>query len=282
MVKNIYAILIGMIGLLVLLAGCQDNQLLNTTDSIDISNNALTASETVGETTVGVAGVFIDPISNLQLSAAQLTEGYPFYVTGYVGYLTSTTNPKNPNLTELHLEVNKDNEGWSTINIWDDSNIDSEQLTGRSNKPGREFDDTEFGTDFNKWTINATGSYVIRVTAEFTGPFDDADDTSEIVEVTLLTLDVEFPAAPAIAARILEANDVNARYGSGRTGGNYISDVAQYMGPGTEFNGVPKELWEDGEKVMNKAYWDAVWDYLEGYEYPYDLDLPNKPEGYIW
>ena len=278
MKKLNYLSIVTLIGLMALISGCQDSQILNPMTSADSNDMQLTALSTVGESTVGVAGVFIDPIANLQLSSAQLSAGYVIDVTGYVGYKSAASNPWNPRLTELHLEVNKDGEGWLPINSWDDGQLRSEENV-RDNKPGRKFDDTAFGTDFNKWTINATGSYKVRATAEFTGPYADAVDTTEDIVVTLeMSFEVEFPAAPAIAARILEANDINARYGSSRTGGNYISDVAKLMGPGTNFNGVPKELWVNDEKVMNKAYWDAVKDYLSSR----GLSVPNAPAGYIW
>ena len=240
---------------------------------------------TAGETTAGVAGIWIDnkPIGPFQLSAEELDEGYDVPITGWTGFFTRTDNPENPKLTKLELEVNKDgeeNEGelvWNEINLWDSTPLGSIVLTTRDDKPGREFNGV-FVTP-SIWKIYEIGSYTIRATAVFTGPFADAVDTETVV-VTDFQVDVEFPAAPAIAARILEANEEAARYGSGRTGGNYIADVAHNMGTGTDFDGIPKELWVDDEKAMNQAYWDAVWDFLEGA--PYYLDLPNKPEGYIW
>ena len=47
-------------------------------------------------------------------------------------------------------------------------------------------------------------------------------------------------AAPAVAGLLLEEAGVDNRYGTGRDGGNYIRDVANHMGPGTDFNGVSK------------------------------------------
>ena len=48
-------------------------------------------------------------------------------------------------------------------------------------------------------------------------------------------------AAPAVAADLLKAADIKSRYGQGRNGGNHLADVAQHMGEGTDFNGVPEE-----------------------------------------
>ena len=50
----------------------------------------------------------------------------------------------------------------------------------------------------------------------------------------------DHPAAPAVANELLKDAGIKARYGQGRDGGNYISDVARHMGPGTDFNGVKK------------------------------------------
>ena len=52
--------------------------------------------------------------------------------------------------------------------------------------------------------------------------------------------EVEHPAAPAIAGLLLEEAGIDSRYGTGRDGGNYISDVARNMAPDTDFNGVSK------------------------------------------
>lgn len=83
---------------------------------------------------------------------------------------------------------------------------------------------------------------------------------------------LEFPAAPAIAQRILDANGISAS-------GRYISAVTRTMGPGTDFLGQPKEVYSSllGQNVMNRAYWDAVWDFLRTAT---GNPLPVAPEGY--
>jgi len=55
-----------------------------------------------------------------------------------------------------------------------------------------------------------------------------------------LALADECVAAPAVAGHLLEEAGIDNRYGTGRDGGNYIREVANYMGPGTDFNGVSK------------------------------------------
>jgi len=280
MKKFNYLSIVTLIGLMMLINSCQDSQILNPMTSADSNDMQLTALSATGVDEVGVAGVFIDPINNLELSQAQLTAGYEVDVNGYVGFKSNTSGGNHPKLTELKLEVERNGSGsWNQIYFWDTSNLQSIVLTTRSNKPGRDF--TDAALNVSKWTIGETGSYIIKATAKFTneGSFSPEAGTEDVVVTLLQTVNVEFPAAPAIAARILEANDINARYGSSRTGGNYISDVAKLMGPGTNFNGVPKELWENGEKVMNQAYWDAVWNYLGTTR---GLYVPNAPAGYIW
>jgi|GEM_PF-2951721 len=261
---------------LMVIAACD-----SMTGSTDVAGDKLQTSAfdlpsfATGVDEVGIAGVFIDDIDDLELSAAQLAVGFEVDITGYVGYLTGSS-PAHPKLKELLLEVEKDDSGiWGEIGFWDDDELVSVVLSARGDAPGREF--TELDTDFNQLTISSIGSYKVKASAVFTrqGAGNDEADGTESFLVTELIINVEFPAAPAIAARILKANEVDARYGSGRTGGNYISDVAKQMGPGTNFNGETKA---DGDN-MNRAYWDAVWEYLRD-ETGEDLD--EKPEGYIW
>jgi len=58
--------------------------------------------------------------------------------------------------------------------------------------------------------------------------------------VTDADLEVDYPAAPAVAGLLLEDAGIDNRYGSGRDGGNYIRDVAHTMGETTDFLGVSK------------------------------------------
>ena len=52
---------------------------------------------------------------------------------------------------------------------------------------------------------------------------------------------IEYEAAPAVAARLLDDAGVDNRYGQGRDGGNFIADVARHMEDTTDFDGVSKE-----------------------------------------
>lgn len=226
----------------------------------------------LAETSNGIY-VHIDDINDFYVTESDFN--FTEIVSGYVAFETvDMANPspppdqtrRRPLLKTLDFYVNDvrvDRENFS--------NVESQDI--RVDKKGREF-------AFD-WEISNFGTYNLRVEAELiTGWSNSADaELHEVITVVVHeeTVSVEFPAAPAIAARLFEANDINPRYGSGKSGGNYISDVARLMDR-TYFMDEPKSNLVDDEKVMNKAYWDAVWNYLEGR----GLSLPNKPEGYIW
>jgi hypothetical protein len=97
---------------------------------------------------------------------------------------------------------------------------------------------------------------------------EDSGDTAYLEVVEEINGEIEVyvapMAAPAVAAKILQYNGVSARYGSGPNGGNFIADVALFMGPQTLFNGVPKEIWSEYHEayVSNPAYWEEVLDFL--------------------
>lgn len=87
--------------------------------------------------------------------------------------------------------------------------------------------------------------------------------------------DMDCPAAPSIAEKILEDAGVKPRYGSGEDGGNYISDVAGEMTKRAMF---PAYDWYgewDGETYVEKcdkdAYYQAIYNYLVGM----GADLPT-------
>jgi hypothetical protein len=119
--------------------------------------------------------------------------------------------------------------------------VDGEQIgyldkVGHSN--GSPSCEDTFTTWSYPWTIDAAGSYTIKVTAHVSN--DVGSDVEQVV-VSQQTLTADYPAAPAVAAHILKDQGVSARYGSGKKGGNYISDVAGHMGPQTDFDGVAKD-----------------------------------------
>ncbi len=68
-----------------------------------------------------------------------------------------------------------------------------------------------------------------------------------LMVVVLLTLLVapasvsdECPAAPAVAGLLLEEAGIDNRWGTGKDAGNYIKEVANHMGPETDFDGAEK------------------------------------------
>lgn len=195
----------------------------------------------------------IDPIADLQLTQGQLDAGYDVNVTGYVGFNVPSDNQGR--LDILKLEVQKDLGVWTAIQTIDNEPpLNSIILTARGNVPGREFGFT------TPWTINSVGSYVLKVTADFTGSANDYADATgiEAVTVTLLTtVIVDYPAAPAVAAAILKDAGISHKYG---VKGNYIADVAAEMGSweadenGSWFHGIDKSDESD--------YYAAVYNYL--------------------
>lgn len=78
---------------------------------------------------------------------------------------------------------------------------------------------------------------------------DDAENTVEDFEQTYM-------AAPAVAGLLLEDAGIDNRFGTGKSGGNYIREVAAAMGPETDFNGIAK--------TDVTAYECAVADFLNG------------------
>lgn len=82
-------------------------------------------------------------------------------------------------------------------------------------------------------------SDIANITAPGTGQ-DETPLTKGDVGDVILNYDEECLAAPAVAGILLEAVGLDNRYGTGRDGGNYIADVAQEMGPETDFHGIDK------------------------------------------
>jgi hypothetical protein len=101
------------------------------------------------------------------------------------------------------------------------------------------------------WSIPGPGNYTITAKVKHVS---EEGEATESVSVTTLTVD--YPAAPAVAAKLLHDAGVNPRYGQGKDGGNCISNVALHMGPGTDFDGE--------EKSDVAAYEAAVRAFLNG------------------
>ncbi|MGB4587657.1 MAG: hypothetical protein WBI17_00280 [Clostridiaceae bacterium] len=208
----------------------------------------------VGIDEAGVKGVFIDPISAKTLTQAELDAGYLVNVTGYVGFLSAINaggNPTNPKLTLLKFEIQKDLGIWEEIAILDET-FASEMLVDRLNVPGKAFT--------FPWTITEIGNFSLKVTAVFTkaSEYPFQFDTENVVVTLVQNVLVDYPAAPAVAASILQEKNIKPKYGRL---GNYISDVAKMMGSSDgDLNG----SWFMGiNKIDTQAYYNAVYEYLD-------------------
>jgi len=217
----------------------------------------------------GVAGIFIDPIADIETTPGLLATGIEIPVGGYVQYISATAGGKNPKLTELLVEGQVwDGTDWvdvATIIDWDESPITNTLI--RVDKQGRDFSDPEFGK--SAWLVYATGTYRVYAYAKLTT--GDGIDADEEFIVTLVSAEFTIGpmAAPAIASHILRWNEEPflLRTGDGKlkTQTNLISEVADLLGPGACFNygGECIEKTLDGV-YANPAYVKAVKAYLEG------------------
>lgn len=87
---------------------------------------------------------------------------------------------------------------------------------------------------------------------------DDDDDEDKVMD--------NYPAAPAVANKILKEMGISNRY----RGTNLISEVSKLMGPNTEFDGVLKTDAEDYEEAIRDYLEDRI-DELE------DMETPPAP-----
>ena len=232
--KNTYLSIAGVLAFLFVLASCQDNQLLNPGDSM--------VAGVAGVTSGGVAGVFIDEIDDLEVTNFPQSVN----ISGYVGYL-SDLQGNYPRLKRLQILVN----GEERANAQRSGNGDqSAELGVPYNNPGQIFS-VFLGGVTPTFEILEEGTYIVTAKAWFTTHSSDQTvdtensyDGTEEFEVTV-DFTVDYPAAPSVASSLLKAAGIDARWGQGRSGGNYIADVAQHMGQGATFNGVEKNDWQD-------------------------------------
>lgn len=86
---------------------------------------------------------------------------------------------------------------------------------------------------------------------------EDDDDNDEVMD--------NYPAAPAIANKLLKAEGYANRY----KGTNLISAVSKKMGPNTDFNGV--------SKLDAVKYEQEIWNFLDDLIDDLDMDAPPAP-----
>lgn len=196
--------------------------------------------------------VNLDPIGDQEYSSLPQT----YDVTGTV------TGDKNAEINWIKLYVTGPNDD---AFVYKDS-----YYLGDDKKIG------EDGRDFSiPWVIKKEGSYKVKVVAEIAE--DDGiisrQDIEYDIEITLTSegdqeqATESNPAAPAVANKILKELGIKHNYG----GGNYISDVAREMAPGTEFQGVAK---------TSEDYENEIKAYLENHEaWDEDAGIQNNKPG---
>ena len=230
------------------------------------------------EALIELQKIFIDPVSNLELTQEELDDGYLVNVTGWVNFNSSP----DPELDEIKLEVRRGSGSWELEDKDGPGlDLDSITLTGRDDQYGREFSLT--------WEITEAGVYFLRVTASFT-PESEYPDESETEGAVIVSLDTPGAkpdgtitggaAATAIANKILSDAGISHKYFTGEykgkgkaVYGNYISEVARAMGNGAIFPlyNSSKNIIGYIEKSDADGYYEAVFNYLK-YVLGADLD----------
>lgn len=229
--------------------------------------------------------VSIDPVLGTSL-VSELLVGTTVHVTGFVawtnGYIFQTT-PQNRSiqgLRTLEFRVN-------------DALVETQQFDGPNglqpvDLPTRLAQGAEFTFP---WTVPHDAivgdTFSLRVTALFRvsqGNYSEED--VELVEIVAdLKLFIVPMAAPNVAELILLYNGVDARFGKGRTGGNFIQAVAHQMGrvrnaltpSPTDFNGENKEIFNElDDRFESRAeYREAVLHFLNTHSFmPIVLEMP--------
>ncbi|UTR11524.1 hypothetical protein MM300_04110 [Evansella sp. LMS18] len=104
------------------------------------------------------------------------------------------------------------------------------------------------------WNITEPGEYSVKVKGRHGNEW--GNDSEEVI-VSTDVVEVDYPAAPAVANKLLKDAGIGNMLGKGKNGINLISSVAHEMGPGTDFHGV--------EKSDTEAYEAAVKAFLNGF-----------------
>ena len=101
--------------------------------------------------------------------------------------------------------------------------------------PGNEEVTTNFSFD---WFIDEPGTYTVKVQGKHGNETGSEEEVVTVIGETVI--EVDYPAAPAVANKLLKDAGYSNMIGKGRDGTNLISSTAHQMGPGTDFNGVAK------------------------------------------
>lgn len=174
--------------------------------------------------------VSIDPVLGTSLVTETLA-GTELSVTGFVSWVNGYIFQTSPQTRTI--------EGLRTLELFVDGVLSYSNEWGGSNglQPVELVTRSTAGFEFAvPWTVPVDAEvgdkYVLRVNAKFAtsqGNYSD-DDEEEVEIIAELVIYVVPMAAPNVAELILRYNEVNAKYGKGKDGGNYIQEVASHMG----------------------------------------------------
>jgi hypothetical protein len=225
----------------------------------------LTLAMVLGLSTVALAETEVNTV----ISANSLT-----VVEGGTVDLSALTTITGDNVGQVEVKFVSDTWGGSGVTEVSSPSVD--ELPANITGGGGSYSGTYNGTavfdskdlDVGKYEV----TYEIQVKKQkgSSANYDywlDKDEEDITVISVVMTVYVLPMAAPNVAEIILYYNNVSARYGNKKAGGNYIKDVAALMGDTygtTVFMGQVKEIWDDGEEmyISNPAYRQAVYDYL--------------------
>jgi hypothetical protein len=200
--------------------------------------------------------------------------------------VTTTISPTSTNSDPIILEQGQTLTLTATTTMADSGNatVSSEEWIGAevitpASGSGVKFVSTALFSSVGK-NIGTTYTVKYTITLQRGGGEgnvngSDSDETYiEVIEEEQ-TIYIAPMAAPAVAAKILQYNEVQPGYKIGKTAGNFIKDVAQKMGPQTMFADAEKSIWDNGQEISNPAYREAVLEYLNSLSnMPKTLDMP--------
>jgi hypothetical protein len=182
--------------------------------------------------TASLAGAHAPTVSITSPSANQLIETATFpktvTVAGSIEHMDNAT--PNPNLCKV-----------SAFKVEITDGVDTGEVGSKNWTSANSTCPTSDSWSFD-YDILEPGEYTFIVSGRHGGG-DGNLGTDEVDFEVRQSVIVSFPAAPSVAAKILADADVPARYGSGKSGGNHIADVAAEMNKtkGTDFQGVAKK-----------------------------------------
>ena len=170
------------------------------------------------------------------------------------------------NLTALSERVNTTGDWYVASDTWTNATEGLGAIgIGPSYSSTATFDSASYAVG-DKVVVTYT---IVLQRGEGSGQSPNIDGTDsayvEVIEETVTaTIYIAPMAAPAVAAKILQFNNLKPSYRDGKLTGNFIADVAREMGPQTMFNEIEKGIWDDASEmeISNPAYREEVLDFL--------------------